>query len=130
MTGKVNEATLEALVAGCETPQDVAALYQQMLQRVIDRGLSAELDAHLGYERHEKLLDWARSNTRLYAASMMKSRNGGTVERRGRSSLRRTLIACGRRCLRTRFVRSASGARRWSCRRSCRVPAIRATIRA
>ena len=58
MTGKVNEATLEALVAGCKTPQDVAALYQQMLQRVIDRSLSAELDAHLGYERHEKPLDY------------------------------------------------------------------------
>jgi len=71
MTGKVNEATLEALVAGCRTPQDVAALYQQMLQRVIDRSLSAELDAHLGYERHEKPLEGARTN----------ARNGSTKKR-------------------------------------------------
>ena len=49
MTGKADEATLEALIAGCKTPQDVAGLYQQMLQRVTDRSLSAELGAHLGY---------------------------------------------------------------------------------
>ena len=45
MADKVDERALEALLSGCKTPQDVAALYTQMLQRVIDRGLSAELDA-------------------------------------------------------------------------------------
>lgn len=75
MTGKVNEATLEALVAGCRTPQDVATLYQQMLQRVIDRGLSVEMDAHLGYERHEKRPDGLRTNTRN---GSMKKRVKGT----------------------------------------------------
>ena len=64
MADKVDERALEALLSGCKTPQDVAALYTQMLQRVIDRGLSAELDAHLGYERHAKAAEGERSNTR------------------------------------------------------------------
>ena len=64
MADKVDEMALEALLSGCKTPHDVAALYTQMLQRVIDRGLSAELDAHLGYERHAKAVEGERSNTR------------------------------------------------------------------
>lgn len=63
MASTTNESRLDALVADCKTPQDVAALYTQMLQRVIDRGLSAELDAHLGYARHEKG-EAPRANTR------------------------------------------------------------------
>ncbi len=63
MASTTNESRLDALVADCKTPQDVAALYTQMLQRVIDRGLSAELDAHLGYARHEKG-EAPRTNTR------------------------------------------------------------------
>lgn len=70
MREKAEEVVLESLLAECKTPADVAALYQRMLQRVIDRGLSAELDAHLGYERHEKSADGARANTR----------NGGTTK--------------------------------------------------
>ena len=72
MTGKVDEATLETLIADCKTPQDVAGLYQQLLQRVIDRSLSAELDAHLGYERHEKSAAGMRSNTRNGATKKRK----------------------------------------------------------
>lgn len=64
MADKVDERALEALLSGCKTPQDVATLYTQMLQRVIDRGLSAELDAHLGYERHAKAAEGERPNTR------------------------------------------------------------------
>lgn len=71
MTGKVDESSLDALAAGCKTLEDVASLYTQMLQRVIDRGLNAELDAHLGYARHDKSADGARTNTR----------NGSTTKR-------------------------------------------------
>lgn len=80
MTGKVDEATLEALIAGCKTPQDVAGLYQQMLQRVIDRSLSAELDAHLGYERHEKSSEGSRTNTRNGATKKRLKGTFGEVE--------------------------------------------------
>lgn len=64
MTVKWDERMLDGLVAGCKTPEDVGALYTQMLQRVIDRSLSAELDAHLGYGRHDKAIDGPRANTR------------------------------------------------------------------
>ena len=67
----------QALVADCKTPQEVAELYQRMLQRVIDRSLSAELDAHLGYERHEKSADGTRANTRN---GVTKKRLKGTFD--------------------------------------------------
>lgn len=77
---KVDEATLEALVADCKTPQDVAGLYQRMLQRVIDRSLSAEMDAHLGYVRHEKSADGTRANTRNGATKKRLKGTFGELE--------------------------------------------------
>ncbi len=64
MTKKVDEAMLDGLTSQCKTPEDVAALYSQLLQRVIDRSLSVELDAHLGYEKHDKSSQGRRSNAR------------------------------------------------------------------
>lgn len=68
MAVKLDEAMLDGLTVGCKTPEDVASLYSQMLQRVINRSLSAEMDAHLGYAPHEKAPAGKRTN----------SRNGGT----------------------------------------------------
>lgn len=45
---------LDELLKDCKTPQDVEALYSQLLQRMINRSLEAEMDAHLGYSKHEK----------------------------------------------------------------------------
>lgn len=45
---------LDELLAHCKTPADVETLYSQMLQRMINRSLEAEMDAHLGYGKHEK----------------------------------------------------------------------------
>ena len=36
MAMKVDETMLDGLAAQCKTPEDVSALYTQMLQRVID----------------------------------------------------------------------------------------------
>ncbi|HOY80017.1 MAG TPA: transposase, partial [Hyphomonadaceae bacterium] len=80
MADKVDERALEALLSGCKTPQDVAALYTQMLQRVIDRGLSAELDTHLGYGRHEKSTDGERGNTRNGATKKRLKGTFGALE--------------------------------------------------
>ena len=44
---------LDEVLAGCKTPDDVSKLYSQMLQRLINRSLEAEMDAHLGYGKHE-----------------------------------------------------------------------------
>lgn len=65
---KLDPSMLDQLTADCKTPQDVAALYSQLLQRVIDRGLDAEMDAHLGYARNAKAEGTPRTNRR----------NGGT----------------------------------------------------
>lgn len=68
MAMKVDEKLLAGLVSECKTPADVESLYSQLLQRVLNRSLEGEMDAHLGYARHEKAEVGRREN----------SRNGGT----------------------------------------------------
>ena len=50
----LTKAQLEELTAGYSTPQEMGTLYSQMLQHMINRSLEAELQAHLGHERHGK----------------------------------------------------------------------------
>jgi len=64
MTMKLDEAMLAGVLAGCKTPEDVVSVYSQMLQRVINRSLEGEMDAHLGYARHAKGPAEQRGNTR------------------------------------------------------------------
>lgn len=44
---------LDELLTDCKTPGDVDTLYSQLLQRLINRSLEAEMTAHLGYEPGE-----------------------------------------------------------------------------
>jgi transposase-like protein len=56
---------LDELLKGCKTPQDVDSLHAQLLQRMINRALEAEMDSHLGYDKGERQGDTGRrSNTR------------------------------------------------------------------
>lgn len=64
MAKKLDESMLDGLLSECKTPADVEALYSQLLQRVINRSLNAEMDAHLGYAKHEKDTAGVRSNSR------------------------------------------------------------------
>lgn len=50
----LSKAMLDELVGDCKTPQDIEKLYSQMLQHMINRSLEAEMQAHLGHERHSK----------------------------------------------------------------------------
>jgi transposase-like protein len=50
----IKSEMLDELTAQCKTPEDVEALSSQLLQRMINRSLDAEMDAHLGYDRHDK----------------------------------------------------------------------------
>lgn len=49
---KLSKEQLDALTAGYTTPQEMETLYSQMLQHMINRSLEAEMQAHLGHERH------------------------------------------------------------------------------
>ena len=61
---------LDRLLDGYKTPQDVAGLYSQLLQRVINRSLAGEMDVHLGYGHHAKAeAGAARANRRNGLAS-------------------------------------------------------------
>lgn len=50
----LTKAQLDELTAGYSTPQEMETLYSQMLQHMINRSLEAEMQAHLGHERHGK----------------------------------------------------------------------------
>lgn len=50
----LTKAMLDELVGECKTPQEMEKLYSQMLQHMINRSLEAEMQAHLGHERHQK----------------------------------------------------------------------------
>ena len=45
---------LDALLKDCKNLSNVSALHGQMLQRMINRSLEAEMETHLGYGKHEK----------------------------------------------------------------------------
>lgn len=50
----IKSETMDEVLKDCKTPEDVDALYSQLLQRLINRALEGELDAHLGYGKHTK----------------------------------------------------------------------------
>lgn len=54
---------LDEFLTGCKTPEDVDKLYSQLLQRLINRSLEAEMTAHLGYGSGETGKE-KRANTR------------------------------------------------------------------
>lgn len=61
----INTEMLDELLKGCKRPEDVDALHAQLLQRLINRALDAEMDAHLGYAKGERRdAPGRRANTR------------------------------------------------------------------
>jgi transposase-like protein len=54
---------LDELLVGCKTPADVDRLYSNLLQRLINRSLEAEMTSHLGYRSGESSKE-RRTNTR------------------------------------------------------------------
>ncbi|QBG84826.1 IS256 family transposase [Xanthomonas oryzae] len=49
---KLSKDRLDESTAGYTTPEQMETLYSQMLQHMINRSLEAEMQAHLGHERH------------------------------------------------------------------------------
>lgn len=61
---KLTPEQLDALVGECRDPKEMASLYSQMLQHMINRSLEAEMQSHLGYERNETAAEDAGGNRR------------------------------------------------------------------
>lgn len=59
----LTKAQLDELTAGYSTPQEMEKLYSQMLLHMINRSLEAEMQAHLGHERHGKSRGNPRNGT-------------------------------------------------------------------
>ena len=61
----VDIAMLDELLKDIKTPEDIASLHSQMLQRMINRSLEAEMEAHIGYVKHDKIASGeTRGNSR------------------------------------------------------------------
>ncbi|UTD30592.1 IS256 family transposase [Bradyrhizobium sp. WD16] len=79
---KVSPELLEELTKDFKRPEEMESLYAQMLQHMINRGLSAELDAHLAAGSAEAGSNAGRSNKRNgKSVKTVRSANGSlTVE--------------------------------------------------
>jgi putative transposase len=54
---KAQEAYLDELIAGIEDPKDIRSvsnLFKDLKKRLVEKLLAAELDHHLGYDKHDK----------------------------------------------------------------------------
>ena len=64
LADKISTSIVDELLKDCKSPKDVESLYSQLLQQMINRSFDAEMDAHLGYEKHERQdAGSSRSNT-------------------------------------------------------------------
>ena len=61
---KLTPEQLDALVGECRDPKEMALLYSQMLQHMINRSLEAEMQTHLGYAQNESAPEDAGNNRR------------------------------------------------------------------
>jgi len=61
---KLTPEQLDALVGECRDPKEMASLYSQMLQHMINRSLEAEMQTHLGYAQNESAPEDAGNNRR------------------------------------------------------------------
>ena len=52
---KLSKEHLDELTAGYTTPEQIESLYSQMLQHMINRSLEAQMQAHLGHQRHGRM---------------------------------------------------------------------------
>src|SRR3954470_23310695 len=61
----VSSSTMDEILKGCSTLADISSLHTELLQRMINRSLEAEMEAHLGYVKHQKTeKEEPRSNSR------------------------------------------------------------------
>jgi putative transposase len=77
---KLDPSKLDELLGDCKSPADIASLYSQLLQRMLNRGLEAEMDAHLDATRGEKPDPAVRANRRNGKASKTVKGTFGEVE--------------------------------------------------
>ena len=61
---KLTPEQLDALVGECRDPKEMASLYSQMLQHMINRSLEAEMQSHLGYAQNASAPEDAGNNRR------------------------------------------------------------------
>ena len=82
MTSEERDRLLDELLKDCKTPEDILGkqgLVQQLTKRAVERALSAEMTAHLGYERNERARD-RRENTRNGNTSKTVLSDSGRIE--------------------------------------------------
>ena len=79
----MNELKIQALASelakNLRTPEDLSNFSSQLMKLTVEGGLNAEMDNHLGYERHEAKVRNGRNSRNGYSKKSLKG-NHGAVE--------------------------------------------------
>ena len=97
------ETLASALAKQIKTEQDITALSRQLLKLTVERALKAELDEHLGYERHALAGRGSGNSRNGYSGKTLKGELGEVpiqTPRDRNSSFEPQLIAKGQTRLR------------------------------
>jgi putative transposase len=76
---KLSNDALDEMLGGCSSLKDFDALQAQLLQRMINRSLDAEMEVHLGYEKHERSEEGRRNNRNGKSSKTVSSKLGEIV---------------------------------------------------
>lgn len=75
----ISPELIDELAKSIKTEKDLAALSKHLLKLTVERAMHAELDEHLGYEKHDKSIKETGNSRNGYSSKTLKG-NFGEVE--------------------------------------------------
>lgn len=72
----ISPELLDELARSIKTEKDLAALSKQLLKLTVERAMHAELDEHLGYEKHDKATKEINNSRNGYSSKTIKGSFG------------------------------------------------------
>lgn len=75
----ISPELIDELARSIKTEKDLAALSKHLLKLTVERAMHAELDEHLGYEKHDKSIKESTNSRNGYSSKTLKG-NFGEVE--------------------------------------------------
>jgi transposase-like protein len=75
----ISPELIDELAKSIKTEKDLAALSKHLLKLTVERAMHAELDEHLGYEKHDKAIKGTNNSRNGYSSKTLKG-NFGEVE--------------------------------------------------
>ena len=73
---KQEQALIESMSKGCKTPAEASAKLKEMFGGMLEKMLEAELDEHLGYEKHSAQGDGSGNSRNGHGRKTVKTEWG------------------------------------------------------